>query len=94
MAAHATSDDAVYRAAFAGVNSIEHAYQVSDSTLALMAKNHVVMVPTDIDSATFHRLISNNAQRAGQRRAARKPVGAQPEAGRGASGAPSRPAGR
>ena len=66
VAAHATSDDAVYRAAFAGVNSIEHAYQVSDSTLALMAKNHVVMVPTDIDSATFHRLISNNAQRAGQ----------------------------
>ncbi|MCC6928172.1 MAG: amidohydrolase family protein [Gemmatimonadaceae bacterium] len=66
VAAHATSDDAVYRAAFAGVNSIEHAYQVSDSTLALMAKNHVVMVPTDIDSATFHRLVSNNAQRSGQ----------------------------
>lgn len=73
VAAHATSDDAVYRAAQAGVNSIEHAYQVSDSTLALMARNNVVMVPTDIDSATFHRLIANDAKRNGSQ----VPTGAQ-----------------
>ena len=52
VAAHATSDDAVYRAAKAGVNSIEHAYQVTDSTLALMAKNGVMLVPTDLDTVT------------------------------------------
>jgi len=53
VAAHATSDEAVYRAALAGVNSIEHGYQVSDSTLALMAKNGVSLTPTDIDSVTL-----------------------------------------
>jgi imidazolonepropionase-like amidohydrolase len=53
VAAHATSNAAVWRAAQAGVNSIEHVYEVADSTLALMAKNHVAMVPTDIDSLTY-----------------------------------------
>ena len=53
VAAHATSDVAVWRAAQAGVNSIEHVYQVADSTLALMAKRGVVMVPTDIDSMSL-----------------------------------------
>jgi imidazolonepropionase-like amidohydrolase len=50
VSAHATSDDAVYRAALAGVNSIEHGYQIADSTLTLMAKNNVALVPTDVDS--------------------------------------------
>ena len=58
VAAHATSDGAVYRAALAGVNSIEHAYQVADSTLALMAKNGVTMVPTDLDSISIIRYMS------------------------------------
>jgi imidazolonepropionase-like amidohydrolase len=58
VAAHATNDAAVYRAALAGVNSIEHAYQVSDSTLALMAKNGVTLVATDIDSVTIIRYMS------------------------------------
>src|SRR5262249_40367477 len=58
VAAHATNDAAVYRAALAGVNSIEHAYQVADSTLALMAKNGVTLVATDIDSLTIMRYIS------------------------------------
>ena len=52
VAAHATNDAAVYRAALAGVNSIEHGYQVADSTLALMARNGVTLTPTDIDSAS------------------------------------------
>ncbi len=52
VAAHATSDDAVWRAADAGVNSIEHGYEVADSTLALMAKKGIMLVPTDIDSLT------------------------------------------
>jgi imidazolonepropionase-like amidohydrolase len=53
VAAHATNDGAIYRAAAAGVASIEHVYQVADSTLALMAKNGVTMVPTDLDSLTL-----------------------------------------
>jgi imidazolonepropionase-like amidohydrolase len=61
VAAHATSDDAVWRAAQAGVNSVEHGYQVSDSTLALMAKNGVALVPTDIDSASIVRLVELTA---------------------------------
>lgn len=53
VAAHATNDAAVYRAAMAGVTSIEHVYQVADSTLRLMAHKGVAMVPTDLDSLTL-----------------------------------------
>jgi imidazolonepropionase-like amidohydrolase len=53
VAAHATNDAAVYRAALAGVNSIEHGYQVADSTLALMAKNGVTLTATDVDSVSI-----------------------------------------
>ena len=53
VAAHATSDAAVYRAALAGVSSIEHGYEVADSTLALMARKGVTLTPTDIDSASI-----------------------------------------
>ena len=58
VAAHASQDAAVWRASRAGVHSIEHAHEVADSTLALMARNGVVLVPTDIDSATIVRTIS------------------------------------
>lgn len=47
VAAHATSDAAVRRAVEAGVASVEHGYQASDETLAMMAKKKVVLVPTD-----------------------------------------------
>jgi imidazolonepropionase-like amidohydrolase len=53
VAAHATSDAAVWRATTAGVNSIEHGYQVADSTLALMARKGTFLVPTDLDTATI-----------------------------------------
>jgi imidazolonepropionase-like amidohydrolase len=55
VAAHATSDAAVWRATEAGVTTVEHAYRVSDSTLALMAKRGVALVPTDGDSALYVR---------------------------------------
>jgi imidazolonepropionase-like amidohydrolase len=57
VAAHATSNDAVWRATAAGVTSVEHAYQVADSTLALMAKNGTFLVPTDLDSASLNRYL-------------------------------------
>jgi imidazolonepropionase-like amidohydrolase len=52
VTAHATDNQAVYNAVIAGVDGIEHAYEVADSTLNLMAKKHVIMVPTDIDKVT------------------------------------------
>lgn len=58
VTAHATSDEAVWRAATAGVDGIEHAYQVADSTLALMKQKGIFLVPTDLDSATVLRYSS------------------------------------
>ena len=60
VTAHATSDEAVWRAATAGVDGIEHVYQVADSTLALMKQKGIVMVPTDLDSATMLRYASRS----------------------------------
>jgi imidazolonepropionase-like amidohydrolase len=48
VAAHATRDEAVREAVDAGVTSIEHAYQISDDTLRLMAAKGVWLVPTDV----------------------------------------------
>ena len=53
VTAHATNNHAVYNAVIAGVDGIEHGYVVADSTLELMAKKGVVLVPTDGDSVTF-----------------------------------------
>lgn len=60
VTAHATSDEAVWRAAVAGVDGIEHVYQVADSTLTLMKQKGIVMVPTDLDSATMLRYASRS----------------------------------
>ena len=40
----------------AGVDGIEHGYQISDTTLTFMAKKGVVLVPTDISEPLFHKL--------------------------------------
>ena len=56
VTAHATTDLAVWEAVMAGVDGIEHGYQISDSTLALMAKKNVVLVPTDLSEPLFHKL--------------------------------------
>ena len=55
VTAHATDNQAVYNAVVSGVNGIEHGYEVEDSTLALMGKKGVVLVPTDGDNFTFLR---------------------------------------
>lgn len=47
VAAHATSDASIREAVEAGVTSIEHAYEISDETLGLMARKGVWLVPTD-----------------------------------------------
>jgi imidazolonepropionase-like amidohydrolase len=55
VTAHATDNRAVYNAVIGGVDGIEHAYNVDDTTMQLMARKGVVMVPTDGDSVTFVR---------------------------------------
>lgn len=65
VAAHATSNDAVWRATQAGVNSIEHGYAVDDTTLALMKKRGVALVPTDIDSISILDYIARQSKSSG-----------------------------
>jgi imidazolonepropionase-like amidohydrolase len=57
VAAHATNDRAVWQAVEAGVHSIEHGYQVADSTLRFMKERGVALVPTDADSVTIVRYL-------------------------------------
>jgi imidazolonepropionase-like amidohydrolase len=47
VAAHAIGEKATRIAAEAGVDSIEHAYVVSDAVLKMMAEKHIFLVPTD-----------------------------------------------
>lgn len=47
VAAHAIGDVAIRNAVEAGVDSIEHAYIVSDDLLKLMAEKKIFLVPTD-----------------------------------------------
>jgi len=56
VTAHATDDLAVWEAVTAGVDGIEHGYQISDTTLTLMAKKGVALIPTDISKPLFHKL--------------------------------------
>lgn len=56
VTAHATSNLAVWEAVTAGVDGIEHGYQISDTTLTLMAQKGVVLVPTDISKPLFQKL--------------------------------------
>ncbi len=51
VTAHATFDKSVRRAVLAGVDGIEHGYGVSDSTLELMRKRNIYLVPTDLSYA-------------------------------------------
>ncbi len=53
VAAHAVSDEAARIAAQAGVDSIEHAYAVSDDVLKMMVEKHIFLVPTDGTVKTF-----------------------------------------
>jgi imidazolonepropionase-like amidohydrolase len=55
VTAHATSNQSIHDAIIAGADGIEHGYNVADSTLALMAKRKVILVPTDGDSAIWTR---------------------------------------
>jgi imidazolonepropionase-like amidohydrolase len=62
VAAHAIGDNATRIAAEAGVDSIEHAYTVSDDVLKLMAQKHIFLVPTDGTLKTFVNMTVGNRQ--------------------------------
>lgn len=57
VAAHATDDAAIWRATEAGVTTVEHGYDVADSTLAFMARRGVALVPTDGDRVMMARFV-------------------------------------
>ncbi len=46
VAAHATSDEGMHRAALAGVDSIEHGYEGNEATFRLMAERKIAYLPT------------------------------------------------
>lgn len=53
VAAHAIGNDATRLAAQAGVNSIEHAYEIPDDVLKVMATKKIYLVPTDFPAETY-----------------------------------------
>lgn len=53
VAAHAIGDTATRVAAEAGVNSIEHAYTVSDAVLRMMAEKGIYLVATDYPASFY-----------------------------------------
>ena len=61
VAAHATRDDATRIAAEAGVDSIEHAYVVSDDVLRMMAAKKIFLVPTDAPEELYTSFVPANA---------------------------------
>jgi imidazolonepropionase-like amidohydrolase len=68
VAAHAIGDNATRIAAEAGVDSIEHAYTVSDDVLKLMAQKHIFLVPTDGTLKTFVDMTVGNRQASAEER--------------------------
>jgi len=56
VAAHATTDQAARIAVEASVNSIEHAYTISDDVLKLMAERKIFLVPTDHPMEAFEAM--------------------------------------
>ena len=53
VTAHANVDWVIRDAIAAGVDGIEHAYSLSDSTLMLMASKNIYMVPTDPSEGSY-----------------------------------------
>jgi imidazolonepropionase-like amidohydrolase len=73
VAAHATSDAALRIAATAGVDSIEHAYEVSDATLALMSAKKIFLVPTDGPVGSYLESANMTAEQRAQAEERMKP---------------------
>ncbi len=59
VAAHAEFDEEAKKAAIAGVDSIEHGYELSESTLSLMASNKIFLVPTYFSKQMYSFIFEN-----------------------------------
>lgn len=67
VVAHASDNESVWNAVTGGVHSIEHGYQMDDSTMQLMAAKKVSWVATLGDTAGLRQLFSGNAAAVTQR---------------------------
>ncbi|MGV3624589.1 MAG: amidohydrolase family protein [Archangium sp.] len=58
VAAHCVLQESAERAIAAGVDSIEHGYNLNDAALAQMAKKNIALVPTDYPAAFYEAFVS------------------------------------
>lgn len=63
VAAHATTRDAIKRAAEAGVDSIEHGNEATDEALRLMAERGIFLVPTDFTPDSIRLVFAADLER-------------------------------
>jgi imidazolonepropionase-like amidohydrolase len=63
VAAHATTSEGTRIAAEAGVDSIEHASDISDETLRLMAARGIFLVPTDFTASSLREIFAADLER-------------------------------
>ncbi len=76
VAAHATNDQATRIAAEAGVNSIEHGYQIPDDALKMMHEKNIYLVATDYPAEFYVDALGEagvSAEQRTQRMAAAQP---------------------
>lgn len=59
VTAHATGAKIIWEAIMAGVDGIEHGYQLQDSTIKLMSKKGVYFVPTDLSLELIMKFIDS-----------------------------------
>ncbi|MGA9769021.1 MAG: amidohydrolase family protein [Blastocatellia bacterium] len=74
VAAHASSNEATQIAAESGVDSIEHAYSISDNVLRMMSEKKIFLVPTD-ETQQMAEAILLDRQPAQQRKRAQELIG-------------------
>lgn len=72
VAAHAMAGDAITLAVDAGVDSVEHAYFVSDDLLRRMAEKKIYLVPTDFTVDDFEAVIRRPGASAEEQKASRE----------------------
>jgi len=77
VAAHAVSEKSIRDAALAGVDSIEHAYSLSDETIQLLKEKNIFVVPTLMSSDSFTRYMEISGEAAGSAQSEQSQPGAE-----------------
>ena len=60
VTAHAEKGSSIYTAVQAGVDSIEHGYELSHSNIALMRAKNITLIPTDFSKNLYTKLFKIN----------------------------------